>query len=66
MEKEKKETRVDVPRVEVYSVLYIVYVLYKTNVITNRRVGDILAFIKKDTPPDNLAEYLLKEAARAA
>ena len=46
------------------TLFYFIYLLYKCNLITRRNVADMLKMIKKETPED-IAKYLVEEAARA-
>jgi hypothetical protein len=46
--------------------LYTVYILYKSRVIPSRGVlKHVMDTIGKETAPENLAEWLVKEANRA-
>lgn len=45
------------------SALYVFYLLYKTNFVTRLQLRHILRVIKEEAP-ENLAEYLVKEAAK--
>ena len=45
--------------------LYTIYILYKSNVIPSRDVlKHIMSSISRETAPENLAEWLVKEANR--
>jgi hypothetical protein len=45
------------------TVLMTLYLLYKNHMITRRQLRDVLK-ISKDPWPDNLAEFLAKEAEK--
>lgn len=63
MEVKKEDKEVVEFKIDSNTALYIVYLLYKTNIISNRRLKDMLAEVKKPMPSD-VAKYLVKEAAK--
>ncbi len=65
MEEAKKEVPVE-PKKEVFkfdanTVLAVLYLYYKTNLITRQHLRTMLAEVKKEWPED-MAKYLVKEA----
>lgn len=46
------------------AILMMLYLLYKTNILTRRHVKSILKIIQQEWPKD-LAAYLQEEAAKA-
>ena len=45
------------------SIFYILYILYKSNTLTRLHLRQIVKIIK-DKHPENISEFILKEAAR--
>lgn len=46
------------------TVMFTLYLLYKANMITRNHLSHMLKIIKETKPELNVAEYLVKEAAR--
>lgn len=46
------------------TVMFTIYLLYKANMITRNHLSHMLKIIKETKPELNIAEYLVKEAAR--
>ncbi len=62
------DTPVDVPKIDADQIdgkvtLYVIYLLYKMNIITRYGIKEALEVIKKGTPVDLLA-YLLEETKK--
>lgn len=48
------------------TLLYLIYLMYKCNLVTRRHVKDMLKVIREQKLPENLAKYLTEEGERSA
>ena len=67
VEKEKTEKVViDVTGKEfMQTVLFVIYILYRTHWLSTVQLRNILNFIHKTDHPKSIAQYLVEEAAKA-
>lgn len=62
--------RVEEPKIEEFkfdtnTVIYIIYLMYKNNMITRRHIKDLFAIVKQDVPSD-VTKWLVEEASKSA
>lgn len=50
-------------KIDSNTVMYMIYVLYRANILTRYNLGHIFEAIKKDMP-ENITQYLVNEEAR--
>ena len=47
------------------SVLYLIYLLYKSNLISRTNLKEMVGIVNQDLPKEGLGKFLVNEAAKA-
>ena len=51
-------------KMSVETIMFILYMFYKCNVLTRHHLKRMVAIIK-DNPPEDIAKYIIEEVAKA-